>query len=121
MNYDRGENVSLQNLFDECKSLINFHIIVVMKDGSSVDGILENVDANGIVMLVGEDVIDVDGMPMMPMRDGQGQFDMSDSLRQGPRGMRGRRRFRRRGFPFGNVRGVFPFFFPYPFFPFFPI
>lgn len=118
MNYDRGENVSLQNLFDECKSLINFHIVLVMKDGSSVDGILENVDSNGIVMLVGEDVMDPDDMPM---RDGEGQFDMSDGLRQGgrPMGMRRRRRFRRRGFPFGGIRGVFPFF--YPFFPFFPI
>jgi small nuclear ribonucleoprotein (snRNP)-like protein len=109
LNFDRGENYSLQNLFDECKRLIDFHIILVMKDGSSVDGILENVDSNGIIMLVGEDVIDLDDMPMP---EGQRQFG-------GGRGMRRRRRFRRRGFPFNNVRGVFPFFFPFPFFPFF--
>lgn len=113
MNFDRGENFnSLQNLFDECKVLIDFHVILVMKDGTSVDGIMENVDSNGVIMLVAEDIMDPDDMPM----------SMSDGQRQGGRGgMRRRRRFRRRGFPFGGIRGVFPFFYPYPFFPFFPI
>lgn len=113
MNFDRGDNLnSLQDLFDECKNLMDFHIVLIMKDGTSIDGIIEKVDSNGIIMLVGEDVVDQD--------DDQDQYSDQRQFKR-PRGMRRHRRFRRRGVPFNVVRGVFPLIYPfYPVNPFFP-
>ncbi|MDV4149585.1 hypothetical protein R0131_01940 [Clostridium sp. AL.422] len=110
MNYDRADMKNLQDLYDECNKLMSYHITIVMKDGSTVDGMIEKVDSNGIIMLVGEDIMDDD--------DG----DTSTGERQfgkGP-GMRRHRRFRRRGYPFNSIRRVLPIVYPYPFFPFFP-
>ncbi|VYU64539.1 Uncharacterised protein [Clostridium tertium] len=108
MNYERSDdNMNVQNLMDECKNLMGFHIIVVMKDGSSVDGIIDNVDSNGINMLAGEDMISDEDEYMQSMHR---QF--------GNPKMRRHRRFRRKGFPFHGIRRVFPIVFP--FFPFYP-
>lgn len=115
MNFDRADNYnSLQDLFDECKNLMNYHIVLMMKDGTSVDGIIEKVDSNGIIMLVGEDVVDQED------DDDQDQYNNQRQYKR-PRRMRRHRRFRRRGFPFNVINGVVPL--PYPFFPinpFFP-
>ncbi|WP_288222382.1 hypothetical protein [uncultured Clostridium sp.] len=111
MNYDRADNYnSLQDLFDECKNLIDYHIVLIMKDGTSVDGIIEKVDSNGIIMLVGEDVVDIENNPTE-----QRQFGNAARIRRN-------RRFRRRGYPFNAIRGLFPFFYPYPYpyYPFYP-
>lgn len=112
MNYDRSDYGSLQELFDECKNLMEYHITVVMKDGSTVDGMIEKVDSNGITMLVGEDVMNEDNMN-----------ESNDERQYGKGGrMRRHRRFRRRGYPFNSIRRVFPIVYPYPFpyYPFFP-
>ncbi|MCF0148767.1 MAG: hypothetical protein HUJ77_10280 [Clostridium sp.] len=112
MNYDRGDYGSLQELYDDCNKLKEYHITIVMKDGSTVDGIIEKVDSNGIIMLVGEDIMDEE------------DTNESNEQRQFGRrpGMARYRRFRRRGYPFNSIRRVFPIGYPYPFpyYPFFP-
>lgn len=112
MNFDRADNNnynSLQDLFDECKNLMDYHIVLIMKDGTSVDGIIEKVDSNGIIMLIGEDVLDQDD-------DDQDQYNTQRQFKK-PRRMRRHRRFRRRGFPFNVIHGLFPIPYPYPFYP----
>ena len=111
MNYERSDSKNLQDLYDECNNLMGYHITIVMQDGSTVDGMIEKVDSNGIIMLVGEDVMSEDDN--MPQADMQRQFGKGDRMRR-------HRRFRRRGYPFNSIRRVFPIIYPYPFFPFFP-
>lgn len=41
----------------KCKELKNYHIIINMKDGSKMDGIITDVNDFGVTILVGEDVI----------------------------------------------------------------
>lgn len=112
MNYERADSKSLQDLYDECNNLMSYHITIVMQDGSTVDGMIEKVDSNGIIMLVGEDVMDEDDMEQSNV---QRQFGKGGRMRR-------HRRFRRRGFPFNSIRRVFPIIYPYPFpyYPFFP-
>ena len=110
MNYERADSKSLLSLYDECNNLTGYHITIVMKDGSTVDGMIEKVDSNGIIMLAAEDVmIDED----MPEYSGERQYG-------NPRRMRRHRRFRRRGYPFNSIKTVFPIIYPYPF-PYYPI
>ncbi len=124
MNYERADQFSnLQDLFDECKRLMDYHIIIILQDGTSLDGIIEKVDSNGIIMLVGEDVMDMEGGTQMGTQmGGQMSGQMSEQRQFGnPGRFRRNKRFRRRGFPFGAIRGVFPFVYPFfPFNPFFP-
>lgn len=110
MNYDRDDqNNNLQELFDECKNLMDYHIILVMKDGTSFDGVIDKVDSNGVMMMVGEDILYDDD-------DDQGQYNTQRQFNR-PRKMRRHRRFRRRGFPFNSIHRIFPIPYPYPFYP----
>ncbi|KGJ48553.1 MULTISPECIES: hypothetical protein [Paraclostridium] len=97
MNTSRND----REMQKKCEELMNFHIIIAMKDGCKMDGIITDVDDSGVTMLVGEDVIE--------------RSDESKS-RQMPRRFR---RFRRRRIPFGSISGLslllFPFIAP-PFF-----
>lgn len=116
MNYERADYGGLQELYDECNNLMGYHITIVMKDGTTLDGMIEKVDANGITMLVGEDVMDDDedmDQSMMNQPNAQRQYGKG-------RRMRRHRRFRRRGYPFNSIRRVVPIIYPNPFFPFFP-
>lgn len=108
MNYERVDNnKSLQDLFNESKNLMDYHIIIMMKDGSSVDGIIEKVDSNGIIILVGEDVLNEEN------------GDMQQSMKRqfGHPGISRFRRFKRRAYPFNVMRTLFPIIYPYPFYP----
>lgn len=102
----------LQPLHDKCKRLISFHVIITMADGSTIDGIIEDVDRERVVVLVGEDVMEAeDENEPNPQRQFHG----------GGRPRRRFRRFRRRGFPLGNVAALallgYPFFAPpFPFY-----
>lgn len=49
---------NLKNLKDECEKLLSYHVILTMTDGNTFDGIIEKVDVDQIVVLVGEDIID---------------------------------------------------------------
>lgn len=121
MNYERADYGGLQELYDECNNLMGYHITIVMKDGSAVDGMIEKVDANGITMLVGEDVMNDEEDMDQSMNQSMNQPNVQRQYGKGGR-MRRHRRFRRRGYPFNSIRRVFPIIYPYPFpyYPFFP-
>lgn len=81
-----------------CEMWVSYHVIAHMKDGSRYDAILDGVDAEGVTLLLPEE-IDAEAVPA-PYR----QYDF---------GRRRYRRFRRQRFPFFSF--VFPFFVPFPY------
>jgi hypothetical protein len=59
MDLEREESYSdLQNLHDKCRKCLFYHTKLTMKDGSTFDGIIENVEPDRIIVLVGKDMID---------------------------------------------------------------
>ena len=44
------------NIADECKRLRSFHVILLLKDGIRLDGIIQDINDEGVLVLVGEDV-----------------------------------------------------------------
>lgn len=52
-NYDSD----VATLYNKCKEFLYYHIIFIMKDESTFDGIIRNVDANRIIVLVGKDIV----------------------------------------------------------------
>ena len=44
------------NIADECKRLRSFHVILLIKDGIKLDGIIQDINEEGVLVLVGEDV-----------------------------------------------------------------
>ena len=99
-----------QNLQEECRKYASYHVILKMLDGSTVDGIIESVDNDRIIILVGEDVME------------QENANQGENQRQpfgyGPR--RRFRRFRRRGFPVNTLAALtllqYPYAYPFLFF-----
>ena len=51
-------NDQSRNLQEECRRLMYYHIVLTMRDGSTVDGIIENVGSDRIMVLVAEDVME---------------------------------------------------------------
>ena len=43
------------NIADECKRLRSFHVILLLKDGIRFDGIIQDMNDEGVLVLVGED------------------------------------------------------------------
>ncbi|MGX4599549.1 hypothetical protein [Faecalimicrobium sp. JNUCC 81] len=95
-DYDRNQ----QCLYDECKRLMNYHTFFTMKDGTTFDGIIESVDRDYVIVLVGEDVID------------KGCGEQYDENRQFGRPRRFRR-FRRRVFPLSALGTLILLSFPF--------
>lgn len=93
-------NRDLQCLHDMCKRYMNYYTLFTMKDGSTFDGIIEQVDADYVIVLVGEDVID------------HGCGDEADEQRQFGRPRRFRR-FRRRIFPLSSLATLLLLTFPF--------
>ncbi len=52
-----NDNINMQQLYDDCKLMMNYHVVIRMRDGREMDGIIESVDPDSVNMLVGEDVI----------------------------------------------------------------
>ncbi|MGG7150290.1 hypothetical protein ACQPUR_06500 [Clostridium neonatale] len=103
---------STQNLKSKCKKYLYYNVTLIMSDGSIFDGMIENIDQDRIVMLVGEDVIDLD--------DDESNYDgnrQHENVGFHRRPRRRFRRFRRRFFPFANVAALelLPFFPPHPY------
>ena len=103
---------STQNLKSKCKKYLYYNVTLIMSDGGIFDGIIENLEQDRIVMLVGEDVMDLD--------DNEDTYD--ENRQHGNVGFNRRprrrfRRFRRRFFPFANVAALelLPFFPPHPY------
>lgn len=99
------------SLIEDCRRCLSFHIILTLKDGSCMDGIIQEVKENSIILLVGEDVME------------EGDCNQRNGERQpfhgGPRRFR---RFRPRPFPINSIATLallrYPFIFtPFPFFP----
>jgi hypothetical protein len=91
----------ISDVKNQSMQYMNYHVIGQMSDGSQVEGIIEEVDDEGVTMLVPEN-IEADER----IFGGYGGF--------GGYGRRRFRRFRRRRFPFSFF--IFPFFFPFPYY-----
>lgn len=119
MEFERDNSYrDLQELHDKCSKCMMYHVKLTLTDGSTFDGIIENVDQDRIIVLVGEDVMD------------QGNQNQPNMQRQyyhynyGYPGMR-YRRFRRQAYPLATLAALsllpYPNFVPpYPYFAFNP-
>lgn len=110
----------LQSLQDNCKNHMFYHVTLTMTDGSTFDGIIDNVGADRFSVLVGEDVMD---------REDENQSDERQYFPYGPPPRRRFRRFRRREFPFASLAALallpyvlppvyppYPYPYPYPYY-----
>lgn len=104
---------------EQCKCCLFYHAVLMMKDGTMMDGIIEEVNDDNIVILVGEDVV-----------NDESEKDMK---RQPPGGFNRPNRYRRFGprrYPIGGIGGVgilpypvvppiyppYPYPYPYPYY-----
>lgn len=106
-----------QYLYDQCKQSLNYHVILTLQDGHRFDGILESVDEDHVVILIGEDVIH------------EPEEDKPSQNRQYGRPRR-YRRFNRQAFPLSTLVGIsllpypyivppYPYYYPnYPYSPY---
>jgi hypothetical protein len=103
-----------RNLGDKCKKYLYYHVTLTMTDGSTFDGIIDNVEPDRITMLVGEDVMG---------RDDDDDDNDNGHRQYGqygyPRPRRRFRRFRRRAFPLANLAELlllpYPYYYSYPY------
>ncbi|MBM7570744.1 hypothetical protein [Aquibacillus albus] len=111
-NQDYHNNeLQLRHMHDQCHHYMHHHVLLTGTDGSSFDGIIVNVDANHVTILVGEDIM---------MREDQEELvnrqyyddDGYDGYGRPPR--RRYRRYRPRTFPIGSLAALalLPYFFP---------
>lgn len=106
----------IKGLYDECKKCMYYHTNLTMTDGTSYDGIIENVDPDRIIVLVGEDVMEGENENKA---EGQRQYH---NFGYGRPRMRFRR-FRRQAFPLATLAALsllpYPIYappYPYPFY-----
>ena len=108
----------LKGLHDECKRCMYYHTTLTMTDGTAYDGIIENVDPDRIIVLIGEDVMEPENEDKA---EGQRQYHNFGRPR-----MR-HRRFRRQAFPLATLAALsllpYPYYappYPYPYYPYYP-
>ncbi|RCW76925.1 hypothetical protein [Saliterribacillus persicus] len=114
MNHENyGHQQYPQNLHDTCEQLKYYHVTVSLKDGTTFDGIIENVDAENVIILVGEDVMDREDNTPDQSRQvfnpyGGGGYGPYGGGGYGPYGYPPRRvrRYRRRNFPLGALAAL---------------
>ncbi|WP_035283199.1 MULTISPECIES: hypothetical protein [unclassified Clostridium] len=101
-----GVNYSnnMRNLQGKCQKYLYCDVTLIMSDGSIFDGIIENADQDRIVMLVGEDAMDLDD-------NNDDEYNYDEKRQYGNVGFHHRprrrfRRFRRRFFPFANIAAL---------------
>ena len=87
MQTETNNNEAMQNLYNECRNMMGYHVIVRMKDGREFDGVIDSVEPDHMNLMMGEDVI---------MRDDD---DMRQQQYRNPRRYR---RFRRANFSLGD-------------------
>lgn len=111
---NNGYHRDLRNLEDECKKYLYYHTTLTMTDGSTFDGIIENMDKDIITVLVGEDVME---------EESENQSDEQRQPFGHGRPRRRFRRFRRRNFPLGTLAtlALLPYISPppYPYYPYY--
>ena len=105
MVMDRIDYNNMRNSQSEFQKYLYYNVTLIMSDGGIFDGIIENVEQDRIVMLVGEDVMDLD--------DNEDTYD--ENRQHGNVGFN--RRPRRRFFPFANVVALqlLPYIPPHPY------
>ncbi|AGF56442.1 hypothetical protein Cspa_c26770 [Clostridium saccharoperbutylacetonicum N1-4(HMT)] len=96
---------NMRNLQSKCQKYLYCNVSLIMSDGSIFDGIIENADQDRIVMLVGEDAMDLDD------NDNDNEYNYDEKRQYGNVGFHRRprrrfRRFRRRFFPFANIAAL---------------
>ena len=52
-----NNNMNLQDIYNECEAMMNYHVILRMRDGREIDCVIESVEPNQVNVLMGEDVI----------------------------------------------------------------
>ncbi|WP_102345155.1 hypothetical protein [Bacillus sp. Marseille-P3661] len=111
-------NNNIRNLHDKCRKHMLYHVTLTMTDGSSFDGIIENVDMDRITVLAGEDVMERDNEQESEARYGDYGYG---------RPRRRFRRFRRRNIPLASLAAIalLPYivpppvpYYPYPYYPY---
>lgn len=102
---------------DQCEKYAYYHIILTLTDGRKIDGIIEKVDADGINMLVGEDVMEKENE-----NASEEQRQYSNYGYNRPR--RRFRRFNRRYYPLNTLAQIalLPYITPppYPYYQYYP-
>lgn len=117
MEFEKNDQYrDLKGLYDECKRCMYYHTTLTMTDGSAFDGIIENVDPDRIIVLIGEDVMDQENENKA---EGQRQYYNHGRPR------RRYRRFRRQAFPLASLAALsllpYPYIVPpYPYYPYYP-
>jgi len=100
----QNKDMNVKNMHDECKRLMNYHIIFTMDDGCVFDGIIESVEPDRVIVLVAEDVMD------------QGHENQNNQHRQFGRPRRFRR-FIRRPIPLAALIALsllqYPYYYPF--------
>lgn len=114
LDIEDGYYRELRAVEDECKKYLYYHIILTMTDGRKFDGIIENVDADGITMLVGEEIME---------KESENQSNEQRQYYNYDRPRRRFRRFRRRSFPINKLAQIalLPYIapLPYPYYPYY--
>ncbi|WP_299094888.1 hypothetical protein [uncultured Metabacillus sp.] len=109
------DELDQRNLHDKCKRYMYHHVMMTMNDGSTFDGIIEDVNENGMTVLVGEDATEREDLEEDRQFYGYG-YDYNYG-----RPRRRFRRFRRRFFPIAALAALalLPYVYPYPY-PYYP-
>lgn len=105
LNHPSQPTPDFRDVKTACQKYMNYHVVGQMTDGSQVEGIVEDMDDEGVTMLVPE-MVEEEGSDTR-------QFGVYGGY-GGGFGRRRFRRFRRRRFPFYTF--AFPFIFPFPYF-----
>lgn len=118
MELDREDSYRYnQELHEKCRKCMYYHANITLSDGRTFDGIIENVDPDRIIVLVGENVTEKEN------EDHYGeQRQYASYYRPGMM----YRRFRRQAFPLANLAALsllpYPYVapVPYPYSPIYP-
>ncbi|MGP4060426.1 hypothetical protein [Halobacillus sp. H74] len=116
-NYDDyNQYGETRNLHDKCKKYMNYHVTLTMTDGSSFDGIIDDVGRDRFDVLVGEDAREPEIENEGDTRQFYGGYGQA---------RRRFRRFRRRNFPLASLAALalLPYVSPYPYpyqYPYYP-
>lgn len=106
-----------QGLHEKCKKCMYYHANITLTDGRTFDGIIENVDPDRIIVLVGENVME---------NENENQYDQQRQYGGYHRPGMMYRRFRRQAFPLATLAALsllpYPYIapVPYPYSPIYP-
>lgn len=116
MEFEKDDSYrDLGGLHDKCRKCMFYHVKLTMTDGRTIDGIIENVDADRVIALIGEDVMEQD-------HENEANMQRQYYNYGGPRRFR---RFRRQAFPLATLAALsllpYPYLAPpYPYYPAYP-